>query len=184
MENNREVPTPEEAAAALSEAAAARSALVGAISAPSGFFVLLGAAIAVHLAAVAAGLARGDTVLIACGVVIFLVVAVVLLVRFRRANGVALGAFTSRVVLGTGALASVSYAAGLALAIWAGYAGVTWLIVVASVLGGAGYAVGGLRWLRSYRRQPEVLGQERPAWEALLVVAVTGLGLVLLLLQH
>ena len=111
-------------------------------------------AIAVQIATAASGLGDQAPWLIAAGVAVFAAVAGVQLARFRRRNGVWLGGFASRVVLGTATAASVSYAIALAAAIWAAYGDRWWLVALWSAAGGAAYALSGRRWMRSYRRDP------------------------------
>ena len=104
------------------------------------------------------------------------------LARFRRLNGVWLGGFASRVVLGTGAAASLSYAAALGFAIWAALDGLWAPMVLASIAGGGAYALSGRRWLRTYRTEPAVHGRgESAAWlAAVALVAIAGLALLVL----
>src|SRR3954447_2747828 len=114
------------------------------------------------------------------GAAIFAIVAGVQLARFRRLNGVWLGGFASRGVLGTGVPASISYAAALAGAIWAAYGDRWWLVAVWSLAGAGAYAFSGFRWMRTYRTEPAVHGRgESAAWlAALSLAAVTGLALL------
>jgi hypothetical protein len=177
MESSRPQPTAAEAAAALSAAESSRAGLAGRIVTPSWFFTSMGVAIAVQIATTAAGLGNGDGVGLAAGLALFAVVAGVQLARFRRVNGVWLGGFASRVVLGTGTAASVSYAIALATAIWAATGAHWWLVALCSASGGAAYALSGRRWMRTYRAAPAVHGRgESALWLALLLlVAVAGL---------
>src|SRR5262245_50432977 len=122
-------PTAAEASAALSDAEASRAALAGRIVTPSWLFSSIGAALAVPIATTAIGFGVGSWWLVVAGLVPFVVTAGVQLARFRRLNGVWLGGFASRVVLGTGTFASVSCTAALAAAIWAAY-GSRWALVV------------------------------------------------------
>ena len=87
------------------------------------------------------------------GLAVFAAVAGVQLARFRRVNGVWLGGFASRVVLGTGTAASVSYAAALAAAIWAAFGDHWWLVALWSAVGGAAYALSGRRWMQTLPRR-------------------------------
>ena len=184
MESTPEHPTPAEASAALADAEASRSALANSIATPSWLFTSLGVAIAVQIATAAVGLARGAPWPLVAGVALFVAVAGVQLVRFRQLSGVWLGGFVSRVVLGTGTLASASYVVALGAAIWAAYGGWWWLVALWSILGGAAYALSGRRWMRAYRAQPAVHGRGEPAlWLALLTIAAIA-GLVLLLLER
>jgi hypothetical protein len=119
---------------------------------------------------------------LAVGLGVFVVVGAVQLARFRRDNGVWLGGLAGRVVLGTGTVASSSYAVALAAAIWAAFADRWALVAVASLAGGTAYALGGRRWLAAYRAEPEVHGRgESAAWLAAISLAALA-GLVLLVL--
>ena len=184
MESTSEHPTPADASAALADAEASCSALANSIATPSWLFTSLGVAIAVQIATAAVGLALGAPWLLVAGVALFLAVAGAQLLRFRQLSGVWLGGFVSRVVLGTGTLASASYVVAFGAAIWAAYGGWWWLVALCSILGGAAYALSGRRWMRSYRAQPAVHGRGEPAlWLALLTIAAIA-GLVLLVLER
>ena len=173
-------PTAAEAAAALSAAETSRAGLAGRIVTPSWFFTSMGVVIAVQIATTAAGLGDGDGVALAAGLALFAIVAGVQLARFRRLNGVWLGGFASRVVLGTGTAASLSYAIALGAAIWAATGAHWWLVALWSVVGGAADALSGRRWMRPYRADPAAHGRgESLVWLGLLVVvAVAGLGVL------
>jgi hypothetical protein len=174
-------PTPAEASAALTDAEASRAAFADGIAVPSWCFTSMAAAIAMQIAATAIGFGTGTPWLPVAGVAIFVAVAGVQLARFRRLNGVWLGGFASRVVLGSGIPASISYAAALAGAIWAAYGDRWWLVVLWSLAGGAAYAFSGRRWMQTYRAEPAAHGRESAAWLAALgLVAVTGLVLLLI----
>ena len=109
---------------------------------------------------------------LAAGLAVFVAVAGVQLARFRRLNGVWLGGFASRVVLGTGTAASAAYAIALGASLWAAYDARWWLVALCSVGGGAAYAFSGRRWMRAYRARPAVHGRgESAAWLAVLTVA-------------
>ncbi|WP_162149351.1 hypothetical protein [Arthrobacter sp. Br18] len=88
------------------------------------------------------------------GLVPFVLVAVVQLVRFRRLNGVWVGGFASRVVLGGDAAASTAHLLAMGFAIWAAFEGRWWLLGLCAIAGGVGYAFCGVRWMRSYRGDP------------------------------
>ena len=182
MESKPERPTAAQASAALSDAEASRAALVHGIAMPSWFFASMGAAIATQIATTAVGLGDGIGWALAAGLAIFVAVAGVQLARFRRLNGVWVGGFASRVVLGTGIPASVSYVVALGAAIWAAYEARWWLVALGSIAGGAAYALSGRRWLRAYRAQPAVHGRgESAAWLALLTIAaIAGLALLVI----
>jgi hypothetical protein len=182
LSNMESTPTPAEASAALTDAEASRAALAHRIVTPAWFFTSIAAAIAVQIATTAAGLGAGVPWALVAGLAVFAAVAGVQLAQFRRLNGVWLGGFASRVVLGTGIAASISYAAALGGAIWAAYGDRWWLVGVCSLAGGAAYAFSGRRWMRTYRSEPAVHGRgESAAWLAALGLAgVTGLALLLI----
>jgi hypothetical protein len=180
MESTPPRPTTAEAAAALADAESSRTALAGRIVTPPWFFTSMGAAIAVQIATTAAGLGDEDLRVLIAGLAVFAAVAGLQLARFRALNGVWLGGFASRVVLGTGMAASASYAIALGAAIWAAYAGRWWLVALCAMAGGAAYALSGRRWMHGYRAEPALHGRgESIAWLALLAV-VSVAGLVLL----
>jgi hypothetical protein len=182
LSNMESKPTAAEAAAALQDAEASRTALAGAVATPSWFSTSIAAAIAVQIATTAIGVGEGAPWLLLGGLAVFAAVAGVQLARFRRCNGVWLGGFASRVVLGTATPASAAYAVALGAAIWAAFSASWWLVAVASVAGGAAYALGGVRWLGAYRAQPaDHVRGESAAWLALAgVAAAAGLGLLLI----
>lgn len=182
MESPFERPTAAEATAALTDADAASVRLAHGVATPSWFTASLGAAVAAHIATTAHGVTDGQPWTLAAGLAIFTVVAVVQLARFRQINGIWLGGFASRVVFGSGAAASVSYAVALAATIWAASVGQWWLVGLCAIAGGAGYALSGLRWLRAYRAEPSLHARgESPAWLALLAgTALAGLALLVL----
>jgi catechol 2,3-dioxygenase-like lactoylglutathione lyase family enzyme len=146
--------------------------------------MLAGAVIAVQIAATAIGLGDDNPWALAAGLMTFAAAAAVQLVRFRRLNGVWLGGFASRVVLGTGTATSTSYAVALGMAIWAAFESQWWLMTLCSLAGGAAYALSGRRWLGAYRARPAAHGRgESAAWLALVTVAAIA-GLVLLVLNR
>lgn len=182
MENAREHPTAAEASAALSDAEASRATLAHRLATPSWFFTSISAAIAAQIATSAVGLATGALWALVAGLAAFAAVAGVQLARFRRLNGVWLGALASRVVLGTGTAASASYAIAATGAIVAAYEAQWWLVTLASIVGGAAYALSGRRWMRAYRARPAVHGRpESAAWLAAIgIAAIAGLALLLI----
>jgi hypothetical protein len=183
MESKPHRPTATEASAALLDAEAARATLADQIATPSWFFASISVAIAGQIATTAAGLGNDAPWLMAGGLAVFAAVAGVQLARFRRLNGVWLGGFASRVVLGTATAASVSYAVGLAAAIWAAYGDRWWLVALWSAVGGAAYALSGSRWMQRYRGEPAAHARgESLAWLALVMAAAIG-GLAMLVLN-
>lgn len=187
MENTAGMPTPEEASAALLDAEGSRARLVGSIVVPSWFFSSMGVAVATQMATAALGIGDHATWAgwtLAAGLAALVAVAGVQLLRFRRLNGVWLGGFAGRVVLGTGTGTSASYAVTFAVAIWAALDGRWWLMVLASLAGGAAYALGAQLWLRTYRTEPALRGRgESATWLAALVLAAIA-GLALLVFEH
>ena len=171
------------AAASLRAAEAARAGLAEQIAMPSLFLASLGIAIAVQVAAAAAGLGGDAPWLVLAGLAVFAAVAGIQLARFRRRNGVWLGGLAGRVVLGTATAASVSYTVALAAAIWAAFDDRWWLVALWSVVGGAAYALSGVRWLRGYRGDPAAHAPgESLAFLALIAAAALG-GLAMLVLN-
>jgi hypothetical protein len=194
MESKPPRPTASEALAALRDAEAARATLADRIVTPSRLFASIGVAIGVQIATFAVGLHDANEVahlglganglwLIVAGLAVFAAVAGVQLWRFRRLNGVWVAGFASRVVLGNGVAASVSYVVTLAAAIWAAYGDHWWLVGLWSVVGGGAYALSGRRWMRNYRADPAAHARgESFAWLVLLAAAAIG-GLALLVLN-
>lgn len=174
--------TRAEAAAALRDAEASRAAIADGVATPSWFFTSMVVAISVQIATTAVGLGDGPMWLLVAGLAFFAAVAGAQLVRFRRRNGVWLGGFASRVVLGTGTAASSSYIIALGAAAWAGLEEQWLLVLLCALGGGVAYALSGLRWLRGYRAQPVARARgESAAWLALGgAVALAGLALLLI----
>ncbi len=187
MENMPKHPTAAQAAAALTDAEASRTLLAQRIRTPSWFFTSIGAAIAAQIASTAVGVgapSRWTLAALAAGIAVLLAVAGVQLVRFRRLNGVWLGGFLSRVVLGTGTLASTSYAVAATVAILAAFDAQWWQVPTWSIIGGAAYALSGRRWLRAYRAEPALHARgDSLVWLGLITVAALA-GLALLLINR
>ena len=167
-------------AAALTDAERSRDRLAQSLAIPSWFATSLGTAIALQIAAAAVGLGDDRPILVLAGLVPFLVVAGVQLLRFRRRNGVWLGGLASRVVFGTAAAASVSYPVALGLAVWAAYADRWLLVALCSVAGGAAYGLSGRRWIRRYRAEPAANARGESAVLLALVGAAAVAGVALL----
>lgn len=182
MESLHDQPSPADGARALRQAEASRAALAGGVAMPPGFSLSLGVAIAVQIATTAVGLGDDRPWLLLGGLALFAVVAAVQLAWFRAANGVWLGGFASRVVLGTNITASLSYMAALGLALWAAYEDRWSIVAVCAVAGGAAYALSGVRWMRAYRTQPALhaRGESAAALALLTLVALAGLALLVL----
>lgn len=180
MESSEGPLAPSEAQAAIADAESARARLASGLRLPSHFYSSIGAAIAVQIGTGAVGVANQEIwgmVLVAGGLLVFVLVAALQLARFRRLNGAWLGGLASQVLLGTAGLASITYLAAFALATWAALAGAGWLTPIAAVAGGAAYAWAGRRWWRGYQGAPaEYSRGER----ALVLVAALVLALVFL----
>jgi hypothetical protein len=187
MENATEphLPSAADASAALIDAERARATLARSTRMPSWFFASLGAAIAVQIASTAVGVADPSSsklAALAAGIALLVAVAAVQLARFRRLNGVRLGGLLSRVVFGTGTLASASYAIAATAAILGAFDKRWWLVATAATIGGALYALNGRLWLRAYRTTPasHARGESLISLRLLTVTALAALALLLL----
>jgi hypothetical protein len=124
---------------------------------PSWFHSSIGLAITVQTATLAVGVAAQSSAgigLAVAGLVPFVLVAGVQLVRFRTLNGVRVGGLASRVVFGSDAAVSTAHLLGMAAAIWAAFEERWWLVGLCAIAGGVGYSLCGARWIRSYRGDP------------------------------
>ncbi|MFF1822633.1 hypothetical protein ACFVWG_35350 [Kribbella sp. NPDC058245] len=176
-------PSADDAAAALDDVRRSQAKLAAGLQLPKGFYGNIGLAIAVQIFLTARSLSAGSgklPVLAFAGVLVFAVVAWIQIVRFRRLNGARVRSLISRLVLGTGALSSLTYGAALAGALWAALGHHWWLSGVCSIAGGAGYVAGGMRWMRLYRADPQSNGRNESAWWLAAVVGLAVAGLLLL----
>lgn len=186
MESNH-VPNPADASAALDEALRSRARLAAGLQLPPWFSVSIGLAVAVQILTAAVGPiihTAASWAALAAGALLFAAVAGAQLARFRRLNGVWIGGLVNRVVLGAAPAASLAYGAGLAGALWAGFAGQWWLSAVCSAAGGAGYVAGSRRWLRRYRSDPRANTPAESLWWIAAMFALAGALLVLLVLER
>ena len=179
METSESRPTPEEAAAALLEAGSARDHLANRVTLPSWFHTSIGLAIAVQTATMAVGVADQSSAgigLAVAGLVPFVLVAAVQLVRFRRLNGVWVGGLAR-----SDATASTVHLLAMGAAIWAAFEASWWLVGMCAIAGGVGHALGGVRWMRSYRGDPAAhsRGESVLLLVALAVPALAGAVLLL-----
>jgi hypothetical protein len=177
METSGSRPTPDEAAAALLEAGSARDQLAHQLTLPSWFHISIGVAIAIQTATLAVGVAAQSSAgigLALAGLIPFVLVAVVQLVRFRRLNGAWVGGLASKVVFGGDASISIAHFLGMAVAIWAAFEEHWWLVGLCAIAGGLGYALGGASWMRSYRGDPAA----RSAGESVLLLCALFVPLV------
>jgi hypothetical protein len=108
-------------------------------------------------------------------------VAAVQLVRFRRLNGVWVGGLASRVVFGSDPTASTVHLLAMGAAIWAAFEDRWWLVGLCAIAGGIGYALAGVRWMRSYRGDPAAHSRGESALLLIALVVVLFAGAVLLL---
>ena len=184
METSGTRPTPDEAAAALLDAGSARDQLSHRLALPSVFYTSIGLAVIIQIVTLAVGVADQSSAgigLAVAGLVPFVLVAVVQLVRFRRLNGVWVGGLASRVVFGGDAAASTAHLLAMGFAIWAAFEESWWLVGLCAMAGGVGYALCGVRWMRSYRGDPATHSRG----ESVLLMAVLAVpllaGVVLLL---
>lgn len=186
MESSGEPTQPEiDAASAIGAIDSAQRELAASLVIPPGFYASIGAAIAIQIATLAVGVHNDDRLWLSlAGGLVFIVVAGVQIRRFQRQNGTRIASLVSRVVLGTSTLVSVIYVAALVGATWAAFVEAWWLVAVASIAGGLGYAVTGRRWVRAYQRDPAVLGQPKPGWFTWLEVLAGVLLLVVLLVNR
>jgi hypothetical protein len=187
MENTETHPNAAEASSALNDAEESRATLAQRLTTPSWFFTSIGAAIAIQIASLAVGVGATSAATLAVlvsGVVALAAVAGVQLVRFRRLNGVWVGGFVSHVVLGTGSLASASYAVAGVAAILAAFDARWWLVATWSAIGGAAYALSGRRWLRVYRAEPARYAQAESALQLAVMTAAALAALALLLIYR
>jgi hypothetical protein len=174
---------PSDPAGELAAADNARQRLAAGLRLPSWFHISLGAAIAVQIGTAAYGIEKqsgAGLLVVGAGCLVFLAVAVVLVARFRRLNGVGVAGLTQRAVLGTSSPSSLVHLAAMGAAIWAAFEGQPWLAGLASVAGGAGYAASAHLWWRGYLGDPtgHVRGESRAT---LLGLAVTAVALLVLL---
>lgn len=159
----------------LAAADRSRLRLVDSLRLPEGFYVVLAAGVAVQVAAAGYGIADqspAGLVVVLAGLAVLGLAGVLVLHRFRQVNGARVDGLSTQVLLGGGPLASTVYLGSLAAATWAAFGSVWWLVAVAAVLGGAGYALGARRWWAAYRRDPA--GRTR----GLSPLVLAGLGVV------
>ena len=184
MESSSALPNPDDVAAVLDDAERSRADLVGEMLLPPHYHLWIGAAVAVQSAATAFGLVMDEPwgiVLILAGALAFGMVAGAQVQRFKQRNGVWVSGFVSRAVLGTAVTASLGYAAGLASAVAAAFAGLWWLVVLCAIGGGVAYALAGRRWWRKYRQDPSGHANAESALMLAILLLLAGVGLGLLL---
>jgi DNA-binding MarR family transcriptional regulator len=149
---------PSDPAADLAAAESARQRLTGSLRMPAWFYSTLGAATTIQIGGAAYGLsdnASGVRMLaLLGGALVFVGAAFLLLVRFRRLNHVRIDGLFSKALMGSSMRSSLAEAGGLAAAVWAAQTSHWWLAGLASVAGGAAYAVSARLWWVDYQRDP------------------------------
>jgi hypothetical protein len=184
MESNPVQQNPDDPRSALDVADQARQRLAAGLRLPTGLHPALAAAVAVQIATAAYGIAAQTAAGLAvalAGVAVFLGVAALLLYQFRRINGVSVDGLASQIVLGTGAMSTLVYVGAFVAATWAAFDSRWWLVAVAAVAGGVGYAFGALRWWHAYQHDPAAHagGASPRVLAALAVLACAGLVVLL-----
>jgi hypothetical protein len=178
------LPNPEDPTSALAAADRARDRLAAGLRLPRGLFPALAVAIAIQVGLAAYGIAaqtKAGVAVALAGAAVFLGLAALILVRFRRVNGVRVDGLASAIILGAGTPSTLVYLATFAAATWAAFESLWWLVVIAALLGGVGYAFSAFRWWRSYQHDPvERAGGASPRMLALLALAA-GVGFVVLM---
>jgi hypothetical protein len=181
MENSPLQQHSEDPGFELAVADLARERMAAGLRLPTGLPPALAAAVTVQVGATAYGIAAQTAAGLAvalAGVAILMGVAALLLYQFRRINGVRVGGLSSQIVLGTGGTSStLVYMAGFGAATWAAFEARWWLVAVAAVAAGVGYAFGTLQWWHTYRHDPAAHagGVSLRVLAALAVLACLGL---------
>jgi len=183
MESTPAQHDPDEARASLAAADDARRRLTGGLRLPAGLYPSLAVAVAVQLGTAAYGIAAQSLVglgIAFAGLAVLFGTAAVLLHRFHRINGVTVDGLTSQLALAPGGPAMLAYLGALAAGIWAAFASVWWIVVVAAIAGGIACAFGTRQWWRGYLTDPST--HARGASPRLLAVlaATAGVGFVAL----
>ena len=178
---------PSDPSGELAAAEVARQRLTGGLRLPCWFHTSLGVAVAVQIGAVAYAIAEqggAPMLVLVAGCLVFLVVAVVQVARFRRLNGVRVDGLVSRAVLGTSSWSVLAEVAGLAGAVWAALEDQPGLAAAAAIAGGAGYAASARLWWRRYQEDPAGHARAESRTTLVLIGGVAVAGLVALLLAR
>lgn len=184
MESETRSGGPDDARADLAAADLARDRLTGGLNLPRGLHPLLACAVAIQIGTAAVGIAEQTAAglgLLLVGLGVFLVVAMWMLHRFRRMNGVRVDGLAGRVVLGTGTTSSTAYLGGFAAATWAAFESQWWLVGLAAVIGGVGYALGARQWWDAYRADPATHARGASPQMLTVLALVAALGFVVLM---
>lgn len=169
----------------LAAADGSRQRLADSLRLPSWLHVLLAAGVTAQVAAAAYGIAAQTVAglgVVLAGLAVFGLVAALMLSWFRRTNGARVDGLTSQLLLGGGTLTSLVYLASFGAATWAAFESVWWLVLLAALVGGTGYAVGARRWWKLYRHDPatHTAGASPRVLVGLGVTACVGLTVLLL----
>ncbi|MFC7487479.1 hypothetical protein [Knoellia pratensis] len=166
---------PGDPSSVLAAADRARDRLATGLRLPRGLFPVLAVAIAGQVGAAAYGIAAQTTAglaVVLAGAAVFLAIAALVLVQFRRINGVRVDGLASTIILGTGTTSTLAYMGTFAAATLAAFDSRWWLVVFAAAVGGAAYSLSAYRWWHAYRRNPvERAGGASPRMLALLALA-------------
>ena len=185
MESSSVPHDPSQARTDLAAADVARERMTKRLRLPVGLHPVLAVAIAIQIGTAAVGIARqtdAGMVVAGIGLVVLLVVTAWALLRFRQINGVRVDGFASQIVLGTGVTATTAYVAAFVVATWAAFESTWWLVAIAAVVGGVGYAWGARQWWSAFRADPAShAGGASPRVLALLA-ATACLGLAVLII--
>jgi hypothetical protein len=157
MESNPALQNSEDPRSELAVADEARQRLAVGLRLPTGLHSILGTAVAIQVGAAAYGIAAQTTAGLAvalAGLAVLMGVAALLLYQFRRINGVRVDGLSSQIVLGSGGTSTLVYLGGFGAATWAAFESHWWLVAVAAVAAGVGYAFGTVRWWHAYRHDP------------------------------
>ena len=176
---------PSHALADLAAADLARDRMAARLRLPAGLHPALAVAIAIQIGTAAVGVARQTTsgmAVVGAGLVVLFAVTAWALLRFRQINGVRVDGLTSQIILGTGITASSSYIVGLVIAMWAAFDSAWWLVAIAAVIGGAGYAWGARQWWTAFQADPEAHSRGASPRMLALLAATACLGLAVLLI--
>lgn len=184
MESETRTGGPDDARSDLAAADLARGRLTSGLRLPRGLHPALAGAVAVQIGTAAVGIAEQTAVglgLLLAGLGVFLAAATWLLHRFRRINGVRVDGLTGRVVLGTGTMSSLAYVWGFGAATWAAFESQWWLVGLAAVIGGVGYALGARQWWDAYRADPATHARGVSPQVLIVVALVAALGFAVLM---
>lgn len=185
MESTHPPQDPSHALTELAAADLARARLAARLQLPTGLHAALALAIALQIGTAAVGIARQTTAGMAiagAGLAVLLAVTAWALLRFRQINGVRVDGFASQIVLGTGVTASSAYIVGFVIASWAAFESTWWLVAIAAVAGGVGYAWGARQWWSAFRADPAEHSRGASPRVLALLAATACLGLVGLLI--